>query len=163
MKKPRKKPDEKPRRAGSIKAAAGMLECPPTWISKAKEAGVAAFTANGTVDVDKVKAWIDANAAELEASSDQLSLKEQKLAEQVRQLRLRNDREAGKLVEIAWVAERFQRFAGEINAIRVKSESEDAPKFAETNGDIPRCRSVLRGIWDQIMRDMQACSKHFAR
>lgn len=156
-----KKTSSPPTRAASLKAAASMLDYPPAWISKAKAAGCEGFNAKGSVLLAPVKAWIEAHMDELMAAKEELSLRDQKLAEEVRKLRLRNDRDAGKLVELSWITERFHRLAGEINSIRTKSEQEDAVRFAEALGDVAKCRTVLRGIWDNIMAQHQACAKHF--
>lgn len=146
-----------------MRAAASALKCPLSWVARAKDSGVDGFKPNGSVILDPVRKWIADNMDELEQSSSDLPLKEQKLAEEVRKLRIRNDRDAGKLVELAWINERFQRFGGELHAIRSKSESEHPVNFGAAAGDVAACRSVLRGIWDDIMKAMQACSKHFEK
>lgn len=160
---PRPKKADMTNRAGSIKACAAKLGVPASWVSKAKESGLSAFAANGTVDVPAVKAWIESNRKELEATADQLPLREQKLAEEIRKLRLANDARAGTLVEIAWVHERFQRLGGEIHGIRAMSEAEDPLRFAATNGDVALCRTHVRAIWDKILAQFQETAKHFER
>lgn len=150
-------------RAGSIKACAAKLKVPTSWVSKAKDSGVDAFTANGTVDVDKVSAWIEANQKELESTADQLPLKEQKIAEEIRKLRLANDQKEGRLVEIAWVHERFQRLGGEIHNIRAVSEAEDPLRFAAAGNDVALCRTHVRSMWDGILQRFQDTQKHFER
>lgn len=150
-------------RAGSIKACAAKLKVPPAWVSRAKDAGVDAFTANGTVDVDMVSAWIEANRKELEATVGELPLKDQKVFEEVRKLRLVNDVRAGKLVELSWVHERFQRLGGEIHGIRAISEAEDPMRFAAAGGDVAMCRTHVRNMWDKILLQFQETQKHFER
>lgn len=132
-------------------------------MSKAKDSGVDAFTANGTVDVDKVSAWITEHQKELEATSDNVSLKDQRLIEQIRKDRLANDQKEGRLVEIAWVHERFQRLGGEIHNIRAVSEAEDPLRFAAAGNDVALCRTHVRAMWDNILLQFQETQKHFER
>ena len=150
-------------RAGSIKACAAKLKVPAAWVSRAKDAGVDAFTANGTVNVDMVSAWITANQKELESSSSNVPLKDQRLIEQIRKDRLANDLKEGRLVEIAWVHERFQRLGGEIHGIRAISEAEDPMRFAAAGGDVAMCRTHVRNMWDKILLQFQETQKHFER
>jgi hypothetical protein len=49
-----------------------------------------------------------------------------------------------RLVDRAWVAERIQRAAGELNGFRIKSEAEHPTRFAAAAGDVAMCRSVVR-------------------
>jgi len=145
-----------------MRAAAAKLERPIQWIVRAKDSGVDAFKANGSVILAPVKEWIESNLEELMASKDELPRKEQKLAEEIRRLQIRNDRDIGKLIPRAWVNERIQRIAGDINATRAKSESEDALLFAAAMGDVPKCRVIVRTIWDRIMVAHQELAKHLA-
>lgn len=156
----KKKPSLTQATAATYREAEAVTGYPAAWVREACESG-RARTPGGRIDLNAVKAFVTANRDKLESSADQLPLKEQKLAEQVRQLRLRNDHDAGKLVERAWVAERHSRLAGEINGIRSKSEAEDAMLFAATNGDPALCRSILKGIWDRIIKAHRECAKHF--
>jgi hypothetical protein len=89
-------------------------------------------------------------------------LKSRKTAEEIRKLRLANDTREGRLVERAWVAERIQRAAGELNAFRSKSEAEHPVRFAAAAGDVAACRTVVRGIWDEIFTGLEGLKKHFA-
>jgi hypothetical protein len=88
-------------------------------------------------------------------------LKSRKTAEEIRKLRLANDQKEGRLVERAFVAERIQCAAGELNKFRAKSEAEHATRFAATNGDVAQCRTILRGIWDEIFKDFASLRNHF--
>lgn len=155
-------PESIPKRAASMKAAASMLNFPMTWISMAKAAGCHGFNAKGSVLLKPVREWILENQTKLESVADQLPLREQKLAEEVRKLRLRNDREESELVKRAWVRERFNRYRGEIAAYRSKAESEHPVRLAEAGGDIALMRSAYRKTWDAIMRILQDASHHFA-
>ena len=160
-KKPTRTPDGT-ERVGSMRAAAAKLERPIQWIVRAKDAGVDAFKANGSVILAPVKEWIEANLEMLESTKGELPLKDQKLVEEVRRIRTYNDREDGKLIERAWVRERFHRYGGELAAIRAKAEAEDPVRFAETGSDIALIRSEYRKTWDAIMIAVQNAAHHFA-
>ena len=147
--------------AQSYAEAESRTEIPATWIQKACEKG-GARTPGGRIDLDKAKAWYMENKETLSADKGSLPRKEQKLAEEIRRLEIRNDRDIGKLISRAWVNERIQRIAGDINATRVKSEAEDALLFAAAMGDVPKCRVIVRGIWDRIMIAHQELAKHLA-
>lgn len=110
-------------------------------------------------DAAAILAWAAANGKRAAGGSD---LKAEKTIEEIRKLKIRNDREEGRLVERAWVAERIQRAAGELNAFRAKSELEHPTRFAAAAGDIAHCRTVVRGIWDEVFANIQGLHKHFA-
>lgn len=97
-----------------------------------------------------------------EAAHGGAALRERKMEEEIRGRKLRNDNYAGRLVERAWVAERIQRAAGELHAFRAKSEMEHPMRFAAAAGDVPMCRTVLRGVWDEVFKGIQSLEKHFS-
>lgn len=146
--------------AASLIEVAERLEVPKTWVKEALANGVPR-TPGGRIKLETVSEWIEANRDKLLQLADKLPLKEQKTAEEVRKLKIANDLKAGRLVERAWVNERFQKLGGEINAIRSKSEAEDAMRFAEAAGDPAKCRTVLRSIWDRILIQFVSTGKHF--
>lgn len=97
-----------------------------------------------------------------EAAHGGAALRERKIEEEIRGRKLRNDNYASRLVERAWVAERIQRAAGELNAIRLKSEAEHPMRFAAAGNDVPMCRTILRGTWDEIFASVQGLGKHLS-
>lgn len=87
--------------------------------------------------------------------------------EQTRLAAVRREREATNLeehrrnlVSRGWVVERVQKMGGELNAIRAKSENEDAPRFAAAGGDIAKARTILRGVWDRIHATLVSLGHH---
>lgn len=147
--------------ASTFKQAEERLDRPKTWIRRACDEG-GAKTNGGRIDMDKAKAWIDANEVMLSEMKEELPLREQKIWEEVRRIRNFNDREDGKLIERAWVRERFHRYGGELAAIRAKAEAEDPVRFAEAGLDIALIRSEYRKTWDAIMIAVQNAAEHFA-
>lgn len=146
--------------ANSIAQVCAVLKYPKEWVKTALRSENVC-TPGGRYSIEAIKAWVEANQDKLSVETQNLPLKEQKTAEEVRKLKIANDLKAGRLVERAWVNERFQKLGGEINAIRSKSEAEDAMRFAEAAGDPAKCRTVLRSIWDKILIQFVSTGKHF--
>jgi hypothetical protein len=113
--------------------------------------------------------WRDHRQKKNPVSAKTQALRDDKVGRQIAILdaqleatRLETQARRGELIRRSDVAERMQRAAGELNAYRVNSEAEHAMLFSAAAGDVAQCRSVLRGIWDDIMRSIQGLSKHFA-
>lgn len=66
-----------------------------------------------------------------------------------------------ELISRAWMAERVHLAAGKVDAFRQTSESEHPLLFAAAEGDVPKCREVVRKIWDEIMVSMQSLAADF--
>lgn len=152
------KPEQTPRTFDSLRSAAAGLKLPLRVLKTAKQAGCSAFRSNRVYEAELL-AWIEANPEAINAASD--DPRDEKLREEIRKLRIANDAKEGRLVERAWAAERMQRAAGDLNNMRAKWEAEEPVKFAATNGDITECRTILRGIMDEIFRGVQSLAKHF--
>lgn len=154
MKKPETLDKPKGQVFDTMRAAAGALKLPMRVLKTAKAQGCPAF--RGTrVYGDELLAWLDANPVAQSADP-----KDEKLLEEIRKLRLANDAKAGRLVERAWVVERIHRLGGEVNAVRAKSEAEHPLRFAAAAGDVAKCRTVLRSVWDDILRSIAVLRKH---
>lgn len=125
---------------------------------KAEGGFEAGFLPDGSVNVSILRDWVASRIRSRAGSADS---KEQKLLEEIRKLKIANDSKEGALVARAWVAERIQRAAGELNAARTKSEAEHPMRFAAAAGDVAGCRTIVRGIWDDIFTALQSLSKHF--
>ena len=108
-------------------------------------------------------AWTEAQAkAALEAAGSRASsgpLKDQKLQEQIRQLKLINDRKAGTLVERSLVAGAFGRIASKIAEARTQSESQ-AP-LRMVGKDVAEIREEVRKVWDAIGQVLASCAVEF--
>ena len=159
-------PDTKPKRGPkitsqvvrSLKAAADLLKCTTRTLQNYRTEGLPGFAADGTVNLALLRPAIEAR---LNARTGLRDSKEEKLLEEIRRLRIANDTKEGRLVERSWVAERIQRAAGEMNAFRAKSEAEHPMKFAAAAGDVAHCRTIVRGVWDDIFSAVQTLQKHF--
>ena len=150
------KKTEKGRTFDSLAAAAGALKLPLSLLKSAKLAGCPAFRSNRVYETELLH-WLSANPLAAETGNR----RDKKLDEEIRKLRMANDTKAGTLIQRAFVVQRIQRAAGEINAYRLRSETEHPKLFAATNGDIALCRTRVRQIWDEIMRAFGNLAKHF--
>lgn len=136
----------------SLKAAAAGLKLPLRVIQHAKNNGCPAFRSNRVYGAELLR-WLEKNGTgDTEGTTDP---KTEKLREEIRKLRIANDAREGRLVENAWVLSRFQIAAGELNGLRAKSEAEHPVKFAAAADDVAACRTVVRGIWDDIFGILQ--------
>ena len=144
----------------SIAAAARATGKTPktlrAWRAEGRE--LAGFLADGRVDLGKLSTFANARTRKRDGSSKK---KEAELFEKIRKLKLANDRTEGKLIERALARERIQRMFADINAARLKSEAEHPTRFAAAAGDVAACRTIVRGIWDDILTDMNKLQRHF--
>lgn len=138
-----------------------MLKVPEAWIKAAKNAGVLGFSANSSVTLEPVREWIEANQESLANVSAELPLKDQKLAEEVRKLRLKNDKDSGKLVEISKLCGQFSVLGGRINAIEDGVLKEAPKRFAAAGDDIAKHREILRGVIAEFRAEVQKCAEVF--
>lgn len=107
--------------------------------------------------------WTESQArAALEAAGSRGTmgpLKDQKLQEQIRQLKLLNDRKAGTLIERASVVASFGRIASRLAEARTQSESQAPVRMV--GKDIAELREEVRRIWDDVGRVLASCAVEF--
>ena len=113
------------------------------WRAEGRE--VAGFMADGRIDLGKLSIWVNARTEKRKGTND--TAQRIKL-QQERRLKIRNDKDEGKLIDRAWMAERIQRASANISAARLKSEAEHPTKFAAAANDVAGCRMVLdKVLW----------------
>ena len=156
-----KKPHTESETFDSLGSAAARMKIPKWKLSWAKGQGCPGFTSN-RVQSGKVLAWLKQNPPPAQLATIS-ALREQKLSEEVRRLSLANKAREGDLVARAWVVERFQRAGGELHTLRAKSEAEHPLLFASAcpGADVASCRTILRGIWDEVFAMVVDMGKHF--
>lgn len=140
-----------------LKAAAAILKRPLAAVKWAKSKGCPAFR-HSRVNVGVLHAWFAEHEDEASNAADESTIDGAKLriaTQTARKLTMANDVRAGLLVEKAWVRSRHQIAAAKVAAFRAKSEAEHPVKFAACADDVAGCRSVLRGIWDEIAAALQ--------
>ena len=143
---------KKPKISGTVPtqtAAAKRLDVTTKTLRNWRTEGCPGFNPDGSVNLLEVEKWLNVRNRERRGPAD---LKEEEALERIRKLRLANDRFEARLVERAWVIERFHRYGGLLEAIRLKSEAEHPLRFAAAVGDVTACRVVVQGMWDEIKR-----------
>ncbi len=86
--------------------------------------------------------------AALAAKPDK-SLKDEKLTEEVRKLRIKNDKDEEKLVPVAWVAESDSKILARVDQILEQKLSNEYPS-AVAGLDVPQARVYGKRLGDQI-------------
>lgn len=86
-------------------------------------------------------------------------LKDQKLAEQVRQLKIANDAKEGVLIRRDLMVAAFGRIYSRIASIRTTSESQDPPRIV--GKDLHEVRAEVRKIWDAVGTCLASCGEEF--
>jgi hypothetical protein len=139
----------------SCSSATGI---PLTLLRQAKRAGCSAFDQANRVHLFILLPWIFAQDRNASGNIDWHQRWKRAQAETA-ETNLATRR--GELIERAWMAERLQRAAGNLNAFRVKSEGEHPIRFAATGGDVAKCREVVCFVWDEIFLQLAALKNHF--
>ncbi len=141
-----------------MKAAASGMKLPLAAIQAAKAAGCPAFRSNRIYEAE-LREWIKANPKLVKKTAG--NLREIKLKEEIRKLKLANDLREGRLIERAWMAERLLVAVGRVDAYRLRSEAEHPLRFAAAAGDVAACREVIQEIWNEIMAAHHECQSAF--
>ncbi len=143
----------------SMAAAARVLKVTARTLRNWKAENCPGFEPDGRVDVAAVRAWAESKLEERRGSVD---VREEKILEEIRRLRLANDQKEGRLVEKAWVFSRIQAAAAEWNTLRMKAEAEMPVAMAAAGDDVAGQRTVLKEkITDPIAVILQSLAKHF--
>jgi hypothetical protein len=87
------------------------------------------------------------------------AMKDRKLAEEVRKLRIANDAKEGVLIRRDSVVAAFGRIASRLASIRTTSESQDPPRIV--GKDLHEVRAEIRKIWDAVGASLALCSEEF--
>ena len=126
-------------------AAAAVIGVPLSWVKASRDAGVQAFTSNGRVALDLVREWIEANPDKLpkDTGSD-LSLRDQKLQEEIRKLKLANDIKEASVVSVAWLVNVISVLRADFDSIEGNLLKEVPTKHAEAGADVGLHRELLR-------------------
>lgn len=155
---------DKPEIFDSMRAASKVMGIPMPMLRAAKDGGCQGFR-YGRVHGAEVREWLAANpdAKGVNKERTATGMKAKLVKEQWRKLKIVNDQREGRLIQRAWVAERFRVAGSEMQSMRVRSEQEDPMRFARfcPGADVAACRSIVRGIWDGIFASMASLGKHF--
>ncbi len=147
----------------SMTAAAAASGIPYAALKSLKDGGTPGFEQSGRVQLHVVLAAVFAQTegGSIAPPPGLRNWREALNKAQAERTELKLARERAAVVERAWVASKIQEAASNVNRIRLKSEAEDPVKFAATNGDTAECRTIIRGIWDGILAELQSLSTQF--
>jgi hypothetical protein len=131
----------------SMRAAASALGVDYRLVQRAKRMACPAFLQGNRIDVDALEAWISANAERLK--SEPLDLRDQKIAEEIRKLKIANDERAGVLVRKDDVIAAISKFLLAGRRI-LKAKLENEYPSAVAGLDVPQAIIYGKRLHDAI-------------
>jgi hypothetical protein len=135
----------------SLAAAAAALNLDTQTLKRAKGAGCPAFVGSRVQEKEFLR-WISDNPDKLAAPAG-ATLEDQKTAEQVRKLRIGNDREDGALILVATVEKLLHEIAaGQLKILRQRLENEYPT--AVSGMDPAQARVYGKRLVDEICAQM---------
>jgi len=142
----------------SIASAASALGVSEAILKQSKRMGCEAFAASGRVDGPLLLKFIAEHEKELTTGG--IALRDQKLAEEVRKLRLKNDRDEGKLIPIEAVKHCVSRVLSRVDQILEAKLSNEYPA-AVAGLDVPQSRIYGKRLGDQIRTEFQGLKEEW--
>jgi len=148
----------KARLFASLSQCSTALKISIEALRKAKRMGCVAFRANGSIDEAELLKFFSKHAEELKAKPKgkrgALTLKDQKLNEEIRRLKNRNDKDDGKLILAAAFCAAVHEVGASMKSIlRQKLELEYPAAVAGL--DIPQARVFGKRLNDEIILEFQ--------
>lgn len=137
----------------SMTSAAAALGVSREVIAAAKNSGecIEAFHGSRVIEQPLLR-WISANSDKV--ASQAVTLKDKKVAEEIRKLKLKNDKDEGKLVPRAAVAESIRKVSGPINFL-IDQKLENEYPSAVAGLDVPQARIYGKRLADSIKEEFQ--------
>jgi hypothetical protein len=157
---------KKPTKATNQKAAAAILrkEMGLTdtqaldLVKRAKDGGCAAFDQRGCIDMQILKKWIGDNREALSVPAP-MSLKDQKLNEEIRKLKIANDNKEGRLIDRSKGLEVLGRMAERMRKALEQKLCNEYPSQV-VSLEVPQARVFGKRLFDAVMVDFQgACEE----
>jgi len=99
-------------------------------VRRAKDAGCEAFLQGSRIDVGLLIPWIKENPDKLKVDGSDLSLKDQKLNEEVRKLRRANDLAESKLIPVLTMQAEIRSMAQAVQGVLLQIPARLAPDLA---------------------------------
>ena len=140
------------RKFPSIAAAASALGVSESLIKQAKRMGCAAFPARGSVEERPLVQFIAEHRKELESGG--VALRDQKLSEEIRKLRIKNDKDEKLVVPRAVIASAFAEWAAAVRKTNIRRLVEEWPSMV-AGLEIPQIRIKGRQVCDEHMAHLQ--------
>lgn len=144
----------------SIAAAAKALKVSESIIKEAKVHGgeAAGFHPSGRIDEAKLVRWIAANKGLI--SGGGASLRDRKLAEEVRKLTIANDLKEKKLIPIDAVIQSVGRVLAAVDTLTEQIMVNELPAMV-AGIDVPQARIILRRAGDRLRDEWGALGKEW--
>lgn len=133
---------------------------PESLLKNAKRMGCEAFRARGSIDEGSLVEFISGHEKEL--TSGGVALRDQKLAEEIRKLRIKNDRDVGKLVPLDFIEQGDAKILAAVDQILEQKLSNEYPS-AVAGLDVPQARVYGKRLGDQIRMEFNKLKDHRAR
>lgn len=151
------KSSKQPRIVEKIAAACNLAEVSEDIAKRAKSLGCPAFKAGNRIDWLELKEWCAANTEKLKIAGERLSLRDQKLNEEIRKLKIANDEAEGLSVPISWMSDRDARLAALFKPMLYSKLVDEAP--ADMTNDVSTNRALLRNIADRLLLEIVSWQK----
>ena len=130
------------------------MPCDLEIVKRAKKLGCPAFKPGNRIDVDELRKWIAENAEKLKAAGETLSLKDQKLNEEIRKLKLSNDEKERLVVSKEKTAELVARIIQKQREVLEQKLENEYPSTVY-GLEIPQIRVHGRRLNDEILKAWQ--------
>src|SRR5690348_4992546 len=140
-------------------SAASALGVSKDTLRAAKEAGCAAFVGSRVEEAPLLE-WMSQHEVKPGQTNGQLTLKDQKTAEEIRKLKIKNDKDQGKLVAKADVAAAIRRALAGVSGICEAKLVNEYPTLV-SGQDPPAARVYGRRLHDLIMAECQKLAGEF--
>lgn len=140
-------PKLNPKLYSSIASAAAALGVSEAILKQSKRMGSDAFLASGRVDGTLLLKFISEHEKELTTGG--VALRDQKVSEEVRKLRIRNDRDEGKLISVDLVKQCVARVLSRVDQILEQKLANEYPS-AVAGLDVPQARIYGKRLGDQV-------------
>ena len=114
--------------------------------------GCDAFQDRGSVDEKKLKKFIAENGEKLKTGG--ASLRDQKIAEEIRKLRIKNDRDESRTIPVEYVCRVHAEILACVDAILEQKLSNEYPS-AVAGLDVAQARVYGKRLGDQVRGEFQ--------
>lgn len=144
----------------SIPAAAAICKATEDVVKRAKKLGCPAFEAGNRIDVALLSKWLKENNEEMIVKGDNISLKDQKLNEEIRKLRIANDGKEKLVILKSQIIARDSLLADRFKTTLYSKLVDEAP--ADMTNDVATNRALLRNVADRLLSEVASWQKEMA-
>jgi len=138
--------------------AASAMKTTIEVLKWSKGQGCPAFRSGGRIDETSWRAWFAEHGERIPAATEHAPLREQKLSEEIRKLRIRNDRDSGALIPKRLVADFHAKFASEVDQLLEQKLANEYPS-AVAGLDVAQARVYGKRLGDDVRRLLNEVSR----